>query len=429
MNGAFGDGEAQAGAAGSAFASISDTVEGNEDIGELLDGYSTAVVAHANDGLAGRAVSRSEKADFHIGAFFGVADGVADDVFDGAAEDFAISGDGARFRSDDADEAVAAAGFEVGVGDDVAQERFEIYGALFHQSFATFQASETEQAADEAVQAFGFEFDAIESRNGLGIGVATGEAQGDSQARQRGAQFVGDIADQAALRGHEGFDLFGHVVEIAAEVGDFVFALGGGAIHAGAEIAGGEAVGSRAQLADGRSDVTSEPKTDQAGHEGDNESANDLNGERSAQETGDRGNFFAGDEDVAGAVRAGSALGHEFSAVGNQEPGVIGLQRGLGNDVGFGGCGLGKDFVAFVVEQESLPVQGGIEGFEVIGQSAHAVVFEHVRSAGGDERGENFVELLGAVGGEFGLGGDDGKNESAADENHGQPEPQENFEV
>ena len=96
------------------------------------------------------------------------------------------------------------------------------------------------------------------------------------------------------------------------------------------------------------------------------------------------GNFLARDKDVAGAIGAGGALGYEFSTVGDQEPGVVGLQRGLGNDVGFGGRGLRENFVAFVVEEESLPVQGGVERFEVVRQGAHAVVFEHVGGAGGN---------------------------------------------
>ena len=80
---------------------------------------------------------------------------------------------------------------------------------------------------------------------------------------------MGDVSNQTTLRGHERFDLFRHVVEIAAELGDFVFSLSGGAVHAGAQIAGSEAMGGGAQLADGRGDVTGEPKADQTGHEGD----------------------------------------------------------------------------------------------------------------------------------------------------------------
>ena len=121
------------------------------------------MVAHTNGGLAASAVFGGEKADFDLGTFLGVADGVADDIFDGAAENFAVAGDGAGLRGDDANEAVAAAGFEIRVGDDVAQQRVEIYRALLHESFAAFQTGEAQEAADQAVQAFRFELDAIKS--------------------------------------------------------------------------------------------------------------------------------------------------------------------------------------------------------------------------------------------------------------------------
>ena len=80
---------------------------------------------------------------------------------------------------------------------------------------------------------------------------------------------MGDVADQPALRGNQRFDLFRHVVEVAAEVREFVLALGRGAVDAGAQIAGCEAMRGCAELADGRGDVAGEPEADQTGHEGD----------------------------------------------------------------------------------------------------------------------------------------------------------------
>ena len=138
MNGALGDRKTKAGTAGGTFAGIGHAVEGNENIGKTLDRHAATVVAHANGGLPAGAVFGCEEADFYVGAFLGVADGVANDVFDGAAENFAISSDGARLRGDDADETIAAARFEIRVGDDVTQERVEINGTLLHRELRHF---------------------------------------------------------------------------------------------------------------------------------------------------------------------------------------------------------------------------------------------------------------------------------------------------
>ena len=63
----------------------------------------------------------------------------------------------------------------------------------------------------------------------MGGRVLAGEFEGYAEAREGGAEFVGDVAEEEFLRGDEGFEAFGHVVEVVDEALEFVGGgLGGG---------------------------------------------------------------------------------------------------------------------------------------------------------------------------------------------------------
>jgi len=238
---------------------------------------------------------------------------------------------------------------------------------------------------------------------------------------------VGDVCDEAALGGDERFDLLGHVIEFAAEVGEFVAAVCGATADASAEVAGSEAMGGGTDMADGSGDVAGEPETDESGDEKDDDCADELGLERSTEGIGGGFDGGAHHHDVAAARGANGSAGDEFGAAGDDDLGFVGLQGGLGQGFGFARGGLREDLLAFVVEEIGLGVQGGVEGGEKVGEGAHAVIVEDVGGAGGDERGDGAVGLRGAAGGELRLGGDDGKNQGAADQHHGEPEPKKNL--
>ena len=390
-------------------------------------GYALTVIANADDGVTGVLARAIFDGDMHSGSFWGVTDGVANDIFDGAGEQLAVAGSAAGIRVEKANVALQALSFEVGVGDDVADQGAQIEGFVADIFAAAFEACETEQAADEAVEATGFQFDAVEAADGFGIGAEASEAEGDGETGEWRAEFVRDVRDEAALRGDERFNLFGHVIELAAEVGEFVTAICGAAADASAEVACSEAMGGGADVADGSGDVAGEPEADESGDEKNDGGANELGFQRSAQ--GVRGGFDGGahDQDIAAARGADGPAGNKFRAVGYDDFSVVSLQGGLSEGFGYGRSRLRENFFAFVVEEVGLGVQGGVQRVEEIGEGAHAVVVEDVGGAGGDERGDGVVGLRGAAGDELGLGGDDGENQGAADQHHGEPEPEKNL--
>ena len=233
-----------------------------------------------------------------------------------------------------------------------------------------------------------------------------------------------DVGDEATLGGNERFDLFGHVIELAAEVSEFVTAICGAAADARAEIACGETMGGGADMADGSSNVACEPEADESGDEEDDGGADELGFQGGAQSIGGGLDGGAHDHDVAAAGGADGSAGDKFRAVGYDDLSVVSLKRGLREGFGFGRGRLREDFLAFVVEEVGLCVEGGVERGKKVGEGAHAVIVEDVCGAGGDERSDGAVGLRGAAGAELGLGGDDGENQGAADQHHGEPKPE-----
>jgi hypothetical protein len=111
-----------------------------------------------------------------------------------------------------------------------------------------FQAREGQQFADQFIHAHAFAFDAFE-RRGQFVGLLVRQANGGLQARQRRAQFVRDVVQQAALAVDQVAQLSGHAVEVAAKIAKFV-AAPGLAGKARRQVAGRGGVESAAQGAD-----------------------------------------------------------------------------------------------------------------------------------------------------------------------------------
>ena len=98
-------------------------------------------------------------------------------------------------------------------------------------------AGHLQQFAHQRVEAVGFLLDAIQ--RGLAVFARAGQLDGDGQPGQRGAQFVGNVEQQAALGVEQGLDAVGHLIEGARELAHLVAALG---FQAGREIAPTEAL-------------------------------------------------------------------------------------------------------------------------------------------------------------------------------------------
>ena len=426
-NGAVGDGKSETGTTGGAIARIADTIEGQEDVAERIFRHALTVIAHTNDGEARVVASAIFDRDVHGCVFWSVTDGVANNVFDGAREQLAVPGSAAGVHAEQANVALQALGFKFGVGNDVADQGSQIERFVADVFAATFEAREAEQASNEAVQAASFEFDAVEATDGFGIGAEAGEAKRDGQAGERRAQFVGDVCDEPALGGDERFDLLGHVIEFPAKVGELVATIGSAAADASAQMPCGEAMSGRSNMTNGGGDVAGEPEANESCDEKDHRGADELSFQWSAESVGGGLDGGSHDQNVAAAGGADGSSGYEFFAMGDEDLGVVGLQGGLGESFGFGRRGLREDFLAFVIEEVGLGVQGGIEGGEKIREGAHAVIVQDVSGACGDQRSDGAVGLRGAASGELRLGGDDGQNEGAADKHHREPKPEKNL--
>ena len=77
---------------------------------------------------------------------------------------------------------------------------------------------------DERGDAVDVALDAVEG--GLAVGRGAGQLDGELEARERRAEFVGDVAEQAALADDQLLQAVGHLIEGAAELPDLVLAPG-----------------------------------------------------------------------------------------------------------------------------------------------------------------------------------------------------------
>jgi len=165
--GALGDGEAYAEASGVGAAGLVDAVEGAEDVGEVGFGDSGALVGDFEGGevaavqlVEGRDGFEDADGDFCIGV--GVANGVTDDVFDGAVEEVGIAADGALIFFDESDGAGMLLRFVLGVGKELAAELVERDRLEGGGILAGLEGREGEELADELVELGGFALDARE---------------------------------------------------------------------------------------------------------------------------------------------------------------------------------------------------------------------------------------------------------------------------
>jgi hypothetical protein len=128
------------------------------------------------------------------------------------------------------------------------------------------RARHLQQLADQGVEAVRFLLYAVE--RDVGIVAGAGQFDGDTEAGERGAEFVGDVEQQPAFGGEQRFDAVGHAVEGAGELAQFVAPY---ALRARAEIAPAEAFHRLLQFADRPREVQRQPVAQADGGEHDEE--------------------------------------------------------------------------------------------------------------------------------------------------------------
>ena len=155
---------------------------------------------------------------------FGVANGIADHVFDGPVKQFAPAIDNAIAFGIELDRGIALPGFVFGIGKHFLEQTLERHRLKSLRTFNSLHGRKRQQLADELIKAFGFALNAVEVRSHGGIGIFAGKLQRDAQARQRGAKFMRDIAQQQPLGVHQGFQALRHMVEVVHQGMKFIAA-------------------------------------------------------------------------------------------------------------------------------------------------------------------------------------------------------------
>ena len=105
--------------------------------------------------------------DFRAGAFTSVSRGIADHVFDRAVQQTGHAHDRAIFLDHALHAAIAALGFEVGVGRDALDHLPKKDRRLLPRVASAFETGDGEQSADQFVQPFSFQIDAFERAVGF----------------------------------------------------------------------------------------------------------------------------------------------------------------------------------------------------------------------------------------------------------------------
>ena len=83
-----------------------------------------------------------------------------------------------------------------------------------------FGAGDLQEFGDESGEALDLFLDAVEG--GVAVGSGAGEFDGELEASERGAEFMGDVLQEAALGSEEGLDALGHNVERLGEFAEFI---------------------------------------------------------------------------------------------------------------------------------------------------------------------------------------------------------------
>lgn len=243
--------------------------------------------------------------------------------------------DGERFR--DVGGEFESGGF---AGGDGGGEWGEVGG--FAACGAVAGAGEREDFLGEGGEFGSFGFEWSEVVGGLRAQFHFEDAEGRAEAGERGAEFVGGVAEEAFLAGDQLVEASGHGLDRVAEVGEFVVATRG---EGHVEISGGDVVGGVGEVFEVAGDAKEEGRPERE--------AEDEDGE-AAPEPGFQVEEHAGTVEAVGAQqehvvarRAGARGGEDqvdaspvavAAVAADEEGGAWGLWAG----VRWGGCGGGR---------------------------------------------------------------------------------------
>src|SRR5580698_564843 len=182
-------------------ASIVQAIKRLEQLFERIRRNAGAAIGDSNHGLRDSAVLRLLQMNFDRCAFVRVTDGVADYILDRTVQQGCISAhspdSGGNFA---AYVATPRLRFELRIFRHIEHNVVEQNRRGGHALLTIFEARQSEQAANEFIEAAGFEFDALKHHRAFRSGALPGQAKRYIQARQGRSQFMRNVIEQTRLR-------------------------------------------------------------------------------------------------------------------------------------------------------------------------------------------------------------------------------------
>jgi hypothetical protein len=282
------DGEAETESTGVAATRIFWSEEGVAEAWEEMFWDAWAVVLDGEDDAALGAGG----GDLDGGGLTGVADGISEDVGDGASGESGVGFDGEVFWDGEGHGGVGA--FLIASGGDelVEREGFDV------DLGAETCAGEGEEFFDEAGHGGGFFTDVVDFALEFWSGALFEDAEGPFDSCEGRVEFVCDVAEEPFLAGDEFLESVCELVEGIGEAAEFFGAAG---LVLGFEVAAGDVFCEAPDLAEWDCDFSDEGDPEEGGGEEDGES------------DPERGEF---DEESADAERGGGEDEGGWAAVG-----------------------------------------------------------------------------------------------------------------
>ena len=145
---AFGNGQAQTSAACLCPVGIRDAIKRKEDFSEMDHGHSRAVVAHLNHSSRNSNSFHPAHGDFHISAWPGVPNRIANDIFDGSTKVLGYACGRAGVQGIDSDRAGPCLGLEISIGRNFLQQAAQLNGFLVTRFGTAVDSSQREELSD-----------------------------------------------------------------------------------------------------------------------------------------------------------------------------------------------------------------------------------------------------------------------------------------
>src|SRR5258708_37930229 len=145
---AFGNGQAQTSAACLCSVGIRDAIKRKKDFSKMDHGHSRTVVAHLNHGSRNCSSFQPAHGDFHIGAWLGVPNRIANDIFDGSTKVLGYAYCRAGVQGIDSDRAGPGLGLENSIGRSFMKQAAQLNGFLVARFGTAVDSSQREELSD-----------------------------------------------------------------------------------------------------------------------------------------------------------------------------------------------------------------------------------------------------------------------------------------